>query len=917
MSGCVGAATVDTAPLRGVDRGAAPSPSVSHHQMTTMANATAAATAGPVERLAAYSCDEDAQYEEELLRDGASLKKWLQYLKAPHQQVPLPPTGPESVGSLLDGAERRNFLFERALHMLPRSYKLWKQYLDERTERLSHCLLHYRDHPERRQDAAVPLAREFVRTNAIYERALAALPMMPRLWLDYATFLMRQRRITLTRLTLDRALRALPFTLHERIWAVYLGLARALETVLPEQAATIWSRYWRVAADRADSKVAARHLACLLRCSFYDDAASLLVELAVNEPPSLVASAAADEEEIMPGHYWQELCKLLVQHGAHIKDTPVEPVLRQAIQKAMAQSNFGTLQQRREKDSGPIHATGILWNALATWHIRNGRLEEARQTYLEALRNVPTVRDFSLVFDALAKMEESVLAVELEKIRRKHKKSPEGGPPTDAAAATVEARMAAFEALIEERPFLLSDVRIRQQPNSVPVWLDRTALFREKRPFDQTVAAFEEALTSIHPRRAKGSLSQIWIAFATFLKDQGRPEEARKVFRRAIECEFAHVDDLAAVWIAYGDMELALGDLNLAIGTLAEALAPASGAKPDSVQSHIHRSILLWEHFIDLEEARGFPEAVKCAYDRVIELKIAVPQTFVNYAAFLETQGRPEDMFKVFERGIAAFGYPVAFELWNIYLPKYAAHYAARPERVRDLFEQALRGCPVKLCESIYLMYAAFEEHHGSARNCLRILERAARAVEEGERPRVFDLLLVKTRTLLGVTAQRPVYEAAIATLHPPASIEYSSRYAALETTLGEHERARAVYAHAASASDPRIHPGIWAAWQEFETAHGTENTFREMLRVKRAVQAKMSATMPFVPATIDPNRTVWQEEPSAADMAPETTSASPTRESPVRESPARESPVRESLASASPARESHAPNEDEISLEA
>ena len=50
---------------------------------------------------------------------------------------------------------------------------------------------------------------------------------------------------------------------------------------------------------------------------------------------------------------------------------------------------------------------------------------------------------------------------------------------------------------------------------------------------------------------------------------------------------------------------------------------------------------------------------------------------------------------------------------------------------------------------------------------------------------------------------------------------------------------------HAALAgsqfADPRRDPGYWQTWHEFEVAHGNEDTFREMLRVKRSVQTAFS----------------------------------------------------------------------------
>lgn len=77
--------------------------------------------------------------------------------------------------------------------------------------------------------------------NNAFERALVFMHKMPRIWLDYTGFLMRQKKITRSanfdrfirrrfpknwllfsrlRRVFDRALRALPITQHERIWKV-------------------------------------------------------------------------------------------------------------------------------------------------------------------------------------------------------------------------------------------------------------------------------------------------------------------------------------------------------------------------------------------------------------------------------------------------------------------------------------------------------------------------------------------------------------------------------------------------------------------------------------------------------------------------------------------------------------------------
>lgn len=61
-------------------------------------------------------------------------------------------------------------------------------------------------------------------------------------------------------------------------------------------------------------------------------------------------------------------------------------------------------------------------------------------------------------------------------------------------------------------------------------------------------------------------------------------------------------------------------------------------------------------------------------------------------------------------------------------------------------------------------------------------------------------------------------------------------KYAELQKSLGEIDRARALYIHSSSQlADPRSDPDFQNKWHEFEVQHGDEDTFREMLRVKRS----------------------------------------------------------------------------------
>jgi hypothetical protein len=52
-----------------------------------------------------------------------------------------------------------------------------------------------------------------------------------------------------------------------------------------------------------------------------------------------------------------------------------------------------------------------------------------------------------------------------------------------------------------------------------------------------------------------------------------------------------------------------------------------------------------------------------------------IAQVIVNYALFLEDNKYFEESFKVYERGVELFNFPVSFEIWNIYLAKFIKRY--------------------------------------------------------------------------------------------------------------------------------------------------------------------------------------------------------------------------------------------------
>ena len=93
-------------------------------------------------------------------------------------------------------------------------------------------------------------------------------------------------------------------------------------------------------------------------------------------------------------------------------------------------------------------------------------------------------------------------------------------------------------------------------------------------------------------------------------------------------------------------------------------------------------------------------------------------------------------------------------------------------------------------------------------------------------------------------------------------------RFAAMERKLGEIDRARAIYAHASQFCDPRIHQNFWAEWNAFEIETGSEDTFREMLRIKRSVQAQFNTEASYLAAQMAAKQSGLETEQAEAPPA-------------------------------------------------
>ncbi|KAI9783433.1 MAG: pre-mRNA-splicing factor syf1 [Peltula sp. TS41687] len=734
--------------------------------------------------------NDDIIYEQDILRNPGSIKPWLAYIEAKSQN-----------GSLREQA----YVMERACSELPRSYKLWKMYLALRTKHLS------------KLNPATHSA-EYRKVNTLFERALILLNKMPKIWEGFLSFLMEQPLVTYTRRTFDRALRALPITQHSRIWKLY----RLFATIAGgETAIIVWRRYLQVRPEDSEE-----FIDLLVHLQRYTEAVKRYIAL-LNNPRFRSITGKSDFQ------VWTEMVDLIVARAKDIDTNEedgidVEKVIRSGIEKFADQR-------------------GKLWAGLATYWIKRGNFDRARDIFEEAIATVMTVRDFTLVFDSYTEFEESTIGTLMDSTAARS-----GDNIVDADAdEDLDIRMMRFEQLMDRRPFLLNDVLLRQNPNNVTEWEKRVALWGDNK--EEVVQTYTNAMAAINPKKAIGKFHLLWANYAKLYEKGGDLPTARTIMDKAVKVPFKSVDELAEMWCEWAEMELRNESFDKAVDIMAKATQAPKRSRVDyfddalTPQQRVHKSWKLWSFYVDLVESVKPLEETKQIYERIFDLKIATPQTVVNYANLLEENKYYEESYRIYERGLNLFRYPVAFELWNLYLPK-AIKRRMDLERLRDLFEAALDDVPPQFAMTLFIMYGKLEEDRGLTRTAMRIYERATRAVGEEDQWEMFNYHITQCATNFGLPATRPIYQRAIEMLPEKDAKKMCLRYAEVERKLGEIGRARNLYGHASQWCDPRTSPSFWAHWEAFEVKHGNEDTFKEMLRFKRSIQAQYKYECTVIP---------------------------------------------------------------------
>jgi pre-mRNA-splicing factor SYF1 len=120
---------------------------------------------------------------------------------------------------------------------------------------------------------------------------------------------------------------------------------------------------------------------------------------------------------------------------------------------------------------------GRLWTGLATYWIRRGEFDRAKEMFEAGIRSVLTIRDFTQIFDAYAEFCESLISAMMNSLEEGADDENDEEVETEEVEKELDVLMREFEELMDRRPFLVNDVLLRRNPNDVQEWEKRVALW--------------------------------------------------------------------------------------------------------------------------------------------------------------------------------------------------------------------------------------------------------------------------------------------------------------------------------------------------------------------------------------------------------------------------------------------------------
>ncbi|KAK7260280.1 hypothetical protein RIF29_26201 [Crotalaria pallida] len=324
-----------------------------------------------------------------------------------------------------------------------------------------------------------------------------------------------------------------------------------------------------------------------------------------------------------------------------------------------------------------------------------------------------------------------------------------------------------------------------------------------------------ERFVHCHPRVGA------WIRYAKFEIKNGEIPKARNVFERAVE-KLAHDDEAEQLFLAFAQFEERCKETERARCIYKFALDHIPKGRAED----------LYRKFVAFEKQYGDSEGIEDAIlgKRRFQYEDQVTKNPTNYDSWFdyirleESVGNKERIREVYERAIRNVPPAPEKRLWQRYIYlwiNYALHTeldAEDMERTRDVYRECLNLIPHQKLSfaKIWLLAAQFEIRQLNLDAARR---RLGEAIGVAPKDKIFKKYIEIELQLGNMDRCRKLYEKYLE--WSPENCYAWSKYAELERSLTETERARAIFEVAISQPALDMPELLWKAYIDFETGEG------------------------------------------------------------------------------------------------
>ncbi|KAL5814289.1 hypothetical protein ACOSQ4_024930 [Xanthoceras sorbifolium] len=312
-----------------------------------------------------------------------------------------------------------------------------------------------------------------------------------------------------------------------------------------------------------------------------------------------------------------------------------------------------------------------------------------------------------------------------------------------------------------------------------------------------------------------------WIRYAKFEMKNGEIGRSRNVYERAVE-KLADDEEAEQLFVAFAEFEERCKETERERCIYKFALDHIPKGRAEE----------LYRKFVAFEKQYGDREGIEDAivgkrrfqYEDEVRKNPLNYDTWFDYIRLEESVGNKDRIREVYERAIANVPPAEEKRYWQRYIYLWINYVlyeeldAGNMERTRDVYMECLKLIPHKKFSfaKIWLLAAQFEIRQLNLNSARQIL---GNAIGKAPKDKIFKKYIEIELQLCNFDRCRKLYEKYLE--WSPENCYAWSKYAELERSLAETNRARAIFELAIAQLALDMPELLWKAYIEFERSEG------------------------------------------------------------------------------------------------